>query len=117
MSEPHQVSEPLNALAFYRRYQFLEQEVVRLRAEVRKQVFGSKVVFDREVVERAEGKKDHMAKTWWISGIGTVTFTEHVEADTYEEACEKLRQKPVVELQWDSEEIEITGGGPVPKEE
>ena len=32
----------------------LKEEVSLLRAEVRKQVFGSKVVFDREVVERAE---------------------------------------------------------------
>lgn len=30
-------------------------EVERLRAEVRKQVFGSRVVFDRDVVERAQG--------------------------------------------------------------
>ena len=33
----------------------LQEEVSLLRAEVRKQVFGSRVVFDREVVERAEG--------------------------------------------------------------
>ena len=32
----------------------LLDEVEALQAEVRKQVFGSKVVFDREVVERAE---------------------------------------------------------------
>jgi hypothetical protein len=33
----------------------LQEEVSLLRAEVRKQVFGSRVVFDREVVERAKG--------------------------------------------------------------
>jgi pterin-4a-carbinolamine dehydratase len=32
----------------------LLDEVTALQAEVRKQVFGSRVVFDREVVERAE---------------------------------------------------------------
>jgi hypothetical protein len=32
----------------------LQEEVSLLRAEVRKQVFGSKVVFDRETVERAQ---------------------------------------------------------------
>ena len=32
----------------------LQEEVILLRAEVRKQVFGSKVVFDREVVARAK---------------------------------------------------------------
>lgn len=32
----------------------LLDEVAALQAEVRKQVFGSKVVFDREVVERAQ---------------------------------------------------------------
>lgn len=35
----------------------LQEEVDLLRAEVRKQVFGSKVVFDREVVERAHAEK------------------------------------------------------------
>jgi hypothetical protein len=35
----------------------LQEEVRLLRAEVRKQVFGSKVVFDREVVERAHAEK------------------------------------------------------------
>lgn len=32
----------------------LQEEVRLLRAEVRKQVFGSRVVFDRAVVERAQ---------------------------------------------------------------
>lgn len=35
----------------------LQEEVDLLRAEVRKQAFGSKVVFDREVVERAHAEK------------------------------------------------------------
>lgn len=43
----------------------LFDEIDRLRAEVRKQVFGSGVVFDREVVERAEaaGPDADKAKT------------------------------------------------------
>lgn len=35
----------------------LQEEVDLLREEVRKQVFGSKVVFDREVVARAHAEK------------------------------------------------------------
>lgn len=34
-------------------------ELLRAYAEIRKQVFGSGVVFDREVVERAEGRENY----------------------------------------------------------
>lgn len=35
----------------------LQEEIRLLRAEVRKQVFGSQVVFDREVFERAHAEE------------------------------------------------------------
>lgn len=50
---------------------------------------------------------------FWVSGIGTVTFTETVEAETLEEAKQKMKNVPLVDLSFDTEEIEITDGAEV----
>jgi hypothetical protein len=44
---------------------------------------------------------------FWVSGTGTVTFTMHVDAETVEDAKKQVKEKPLVDLPWDSEEIEI----------
>lgn len=50
-------------------------------------------------------------KEYWVSGILTVTFQESVRAVTPEAAEAKVREMKGVDLQWESEDIEITGSG------
>lgn len=52
-------------------------------------------------------------KKFWVSGTLTVTFTESVEAESEEEARKKVEQMNGVDLQWESEEMEITDAGEV----
>ena len=54
-------------------------------------------------------------KKFWVSGTGTVTFTEHVEADSVEEAKKIVRAKRLVDVQWDSEELEINDADEIGK--
>jgi hypothetical protein len=55
-------------------------------------------------------------KDFWVSGIGTVTFTVSVQAETLEEAKNKVRKTPLVDLDYDSEEIEVVDGDEIRKE-
>lgn len=62
---------------------------------------------------RSKPMDEKPKKKFWVSGILTVTFGETVEAETEEEAKAKVMAMNGVDLQWESEETDITDIGEI----